>query len=88
LDHPDPASQLLKLDSPECLRQNVSELILGVDIVGVDKSLLNAVANEVVPQLNMLSSLMEDEILAQRLCRLVVHHELYAFNLLPHELTE
>jgi hypothetical protein len=29
------------------LRQNVSELILGVDVVGFDESLLNAVANEV-----------------------------------------
>jgi hypothetical protein len=88
LDHPDPRSQLLKLYSPECLRQDVSELILGVDVVGVDESFLNAVVNEVVPQLDMLASLVEDGILAQRRCQLAVHHELHTFSLPSHEFTE
>jgi hypothetical protein len=56
LDHLDLRSQLLKLHSPECLHQNISELILGVDVVSVDESLLNAVMNEVAPQLDMLAS--------------------------------
>jgi hypothetical protein len=88
LTHPDPEPQLLKLHTPECLRQNLSEPILGVDVVGIDESLLNAVTNEMVPQLDMLASLVEDGILAQHKCRLAVHHELHAFSFLPHELNE
>jgi hypothetical protein len=79
---------LKKLYSSECLPQDVSELILGIDVVGVDESFLDAVANEVVPQLDMLASLVEDGILAQRQRRLAAHHELHAFGLPSHEFTE
>jgi hypothetical protein len=88
LDHPNSGSQLLKLYLPECLCQDVSELVLDVDVVGVDKSFLNAVANKVVPQLDMLASLMEDGILAQHQCRFAVHHELHALGLPCHEFIE
>ena len=77
LSHPNPGAKLLELDPPKGLGEKVSELILGVDIAGLDASLIQAAPNEVVLDSDMLAALMEDGVLRQGQGGLAIHPELH-----------
>jgi hypothetical protein len=79
LNHPNPGAKLLELDPPKGLREEVGELILGVDVAGLDALLIQAAPNEVELDSDMLAALMEDGVLCQGQGRLVVHPELHCF---------
>ncbi len=59
-DHPNPGAKLLELHSPKGLGEKVCQLILGVDVAGLDAPLVQAAPNEVVLDADVLVALMED----------------------------
>ena len=63
LNHPNPGAKLLELDPPKGLGEKVGELILGVDVAGLNAPLIQAAPNEVVLDSDMLDALMEDGVL-------------------------
>jgi hypothetical protein len=65
LNHSNPGAKLLELDPPKRLGEKVSELILGVDVAGLDAPLVQAAPNEMVLDADVLAALMEDGILRQ-----------------------
>ena len=77
LSHPNPGAKLLELDPPKRLGEKIGELILGVDVVGLDAPITQTAPNEVVLDSDMLAVLMEDGVLRQGQSRLVVHLELH-----------
>jgi len=79
LNHPNPGAKLLELDPPKGLGEKVGELILGVDVAGLDAPLIQAAPNEVVLDSDMLAALMEDGVLRQGQGGLAVHPELHCF---------
>ena len=62
LSHPNSGAQLLELDPPKGLGEEVSELVLGVDIAGLDAPLIQAASDEVVLDAD---ALMEVGVLCQ-----------------------
>lgn len=62
-DHPNPGAKLLELHSPKGLGEKVCQLILGVDVAGLDAPLVQAAPNEVVLDADVLAALMEDGVL-------------------------
>ena len=79
LNHPNPSAKLLEFDPPKALGEEVSELILGVDVASLDAPLIQAAPNEVVLDSDMLAALMEDGVLRQGQGGLAVHPELHCF---------
>ena len=79
LNHPNPGAKFLELDPPKGLGEKVGELILGVDVAGLDAPLIQAAPNEVVLDSDMLVALMEDGVLRQGQGGLAVHLELHCF---------
>jgi hypothetical protein len=79
LNHPNSGVKLLELDPPKGLSEEVGELVLGVDVAGLDAPLIQAAPDEVVLDADMLAVLMEDGVLRQGQSRLVVHPELHCF---------
>ena len=79
LSHPNSGVKLLELDLPKGLGEKVGELILGVDVAGLDAPLIQAAPNEVVLDSDMLAALMEDGVLRQGQGGLDVHPELHCF---------
>jgi hypothetical protein len=65
LNHPNPGAKLLELNSPKGLGEKVGELILGVDVSGLDAPLIQAAPDEVVLDADMLAVLMEDGFFAK-----------------------
>ena len=79
LSHPNPRAKLLELDPPKGLGEEVSEVVLGVDVAGLDAPLIQATPNEMVLDADMLAALMEDRVLRQSQGGLAVHPELHCF---------
>jgi hypothetical protein len=83
LNHNNPDAKLLEFDLPKGFGEKVGELILGVDVAGLDAPLIQAAPDEVVFDADMLVALMEDGVLRQGQGGLVVHPESTAFASLP-----
>jgi hypothetical protein len=79
LNHPNLGAKLLELDPPKGLGEKVGELILGVDVVGLDALLIQTAPDKVVLDADMLAALMENGVLCQGQGGLVVHPELHCF---------
>jgi hypothetical protein len=79
LNHPNPDAKLLNLDPPKGLGEKVGDLILGVDVGGLDAPLIQAAPNEVVLNADMLAALIEDGVLRYGQGGLAVHRELHYF---------
>ena len=79
LNHPNPGAKLLELDLPKGLGEKIDELILGVDVAGLDAPLIQTAPDEVVLDADMLVALMEDGVLRQSQGGLAVHPELHCF---------
>jgi hypothetical protein len=79
LNHPNPDAKLLNLDPPKGLGEKVGDLILGVDVGGLDAPLIQAAPNEVVLNADMLAVLIEDGVLRYGQGGLAVHPELHYF---------
>jgi hypothetical protein len=67
----------LELDPPKGLGEKIGELVLGVDVAGLDAPLIQETFDEVVLDPDMLAALMEDGVLCQGQGRLSVHPELH-----------
>ena len=65
LNHSNPGAKLLELDPSKGLGEKVGELILGVDVAGLDAPFIQAAPDEVVLDADMLAALMEDGVLRQ-----------------------
>jgi hypothetical protein len=63
LNHPNPGTKLLELDPPKELGEKVGELMLGVDVAGLDAPLIQAAPDEVVLDADMLAVLIKDGVL-------------------------
>jgi hypothetical protein len=63
LNHPNPGAKFLELDLPKGLSEKVGELILGVDVAGLDAPLIQTALDEVVLDADMLTALMENGVL-------------------------
>jgi hypothetical protein len=59
VDHSNPNTKLKESDSPECLRLSVNELVLSVDEINTNPSIIQALPNEVVSQIDVFATLME-----------------------------
>jgi hypothetical protein len=42
----------------------------------LDPALINTLTDEMIPHINMLTPIVEDEVLAQRYSRLIIHQQL------------
>jgi hypothetical protein len=65
LNHPNPGAKLLELDPSKELGEKVGELVLGVDVAGLDAPLIQATPDKVVLDADMLAALLEDGVLRQ-----------------------
>jgi hypothetical protein len=63
LRDPNPGPQLLKLDSSKGFGEEVSELVLRADVVGLDAPIVQAAPYEVILHPDVLDVLMEDRFL-------------------------
>jgi hypothetical protein len=88
LSHPGPGTKLKELDPPKRLGEQVSKLILGVDVARLDAPFCQTVTDEVVPHPDVLAPFIEHGVLDQRQGRLVVHPEFHCSNVSPEEITE
>jgi hypothetical protein len=88
LNHPNPNAKLLELDPPKGLGKKVGELVLGVDVAGLDTPLIQAAPNKVILDSDMLAMLMEDGVLRQGQGGLVVHPELHCFCVSAQEIAQ
>jgi len=88
LNHSNPGAKLLELDPPKGLGEKVGELILGVDVAGLDAPLIQAAPNEVVFDSDMLAALMEDWVLCQGQGGLAVHPELHCLCVSAKEIAQ
>jgi hypothetical protein len=75
VNHPDPRAHLLKLDSAERLGQNISQLIIGTDLLHLNLPLLCTLSHQVILHFNMFASTAQDWILDQCHCQLIIHHQ-------------
>jgi len=87
LSCPNPGAKLLELDPPKGLGVEV-ELILGVDVAGLDAPFIQAASDEVVLDPDMLDALMEDGVLRQGQGGLAVHPELHCLCVSAKEITQ
>jgi hypothetical protein len=78
----------LELDLPKGLSEKVGELILGVDVAGLDAPLIQTALDEVVLDADMLTALMENGVLRQGQGRLVVHPKLHCFCVSAQEIAQ
>jgi len=88
LNHPNPGAKLLEFDPPKGLCEKVGELILGVDVAGLDAPLIQTAPDEVVLDAEMLAALMEDRVLRQGQGGLAVHPELQCFYVSTQEISQ
>ena len=88
LSHPNSGAKLLELDPPKGLGEKVGELILSVDVAGLDAPLIQAAPDEMVLDADMLAALMEDGVLRQGQGGLVVHPELHCFCVSAQEISQ
>jgi hypothetical protein len=88
VDHPNSGAKLLELDLPKGLSEEVDELILSVDVVGLDAPLIQAASNEVVLDADVLAALMEDGVLRQGQGGLAVHPKLPCFCVSTKEIAQ
>jgi hypothetical protein len=74
--HANFAPLILKSDASKSLHQNVRKLRLPADVVNLELLLFNTLTNEVESSSDVLTMIMEHEVLAPRDCRFVVdqHH--------------
>jgi hypothetical protein len=80
---PNLAAQLLEMNPPRCLCQQVRQLLLCRDVVELDPFFLDAVPDEVEPDVDMFAPIMEHQVLAQRNGRLIIHEQLWHPRLHP-----
>ena len=62
---PNPLPHLLELGLPQRLGEDISQLISGGNVAGLDAPILQTIPDEVVLDANVLASFMEDRILGQ-----------------------
>uniref|UniRef100_A0A0A9HE47 Uncharacterized protein n=1 Tax=Arundo donax TaxID=35708 RepID=A0A0A9HE47_ARUDO len=63
----------MEFHPPECLCENVSELVQRSDETGTDAPIIQAAPDEMIPQVDVLAAFMEHRILRQCQGRLAVH---------------
>jgi hypothetical protein len=68
--------QLLEVNTSQRLRQNIRHLLLCCYKTKLDPALINTLTDEMIPHINMLTPIVEDEVLAQRYSRLIIHQQL------------
>ena len=88
LSHPNFGAKLLELDPPKGLGEEVSEVVLGVDVAGLDGPLIQAAPDKVVLDVDMLAVLMEDVVLRQGQGGLAVHPELHCLCVSAKEIAQ
>jgi hypothetical protein len=88
LSHPNPGAKLQELDPPKGLGEKVGELVLGVDVVGLDAPLVQIVPDEVVLDADMLAALMKDGVLRQGQDGLAIYPELHCFCVSTQEIAQ
>ena len=59
MNHPNPGAKLLELDPPKGPGEKIGELILGVDVAGLDAPLIQTAPDEVVLDADMLVALIK-----------------------------
>ena len=75
--------QLLKPNTPECLCENISQLLLRLRVTEDNPAFINTLPDEMVTNINVLAPVVEDGIPAESYGRLVVHQELWRAKLPP-----
>jgi hypothetical protein len=68
VDHPDPHTHLLELDPAKCLRQYITQLIIGTDLLDLNLPLLCIFSHQVILHLNVFASTAQEWILDQHYC--------------------
>ena len=66
-------AQFTELVAPKRFRQNVSELLLSPDMFNIHLPISNAIPNEMITNIYVLTSFMENGILTDCNCGLTVH---------------
>jgi len=79
----DHVPQLLKPNTPECLCENISQLLLRLCVTEDNPAFINTLPDEMVTNINVLAPVVEDGIPAESYGRLVVHQELWRAKLPP-----
>jgi hypothetical protein len=88
LDHPEPRTNLKKLDPPKGLDEQIHKLVLGVDVARLKVLFLQAVSDEVVPHPDVFAPIMKNEVLCQGQSGLTVHPELHRSSVSTEEITK
>jgi hypothetical protein len=65
LDHPDPEAKLKEIDPPKGIGEQISKLVLDVDVAHLEAPFLQATSDEVVPHPDVLASFMKTEFFAR-----------------------
>jgi len=79
----DHVPQLLKTNTPERLSEDISQLLLCLRVTEDNPALINTLPNEMVTNINVLASVVEDGVPAESYGRLVVHQKLWRAKLPP-----
>ena len=77
----DHVPQLLKPNTPECLCENISQLLLRLRVTEDNPAFINTLPDEMVTNINVLAPVVEDRVPAESYDRLVVHQELWRAKL-------
>jgi len=67
--------QLYESDLCQCLRQNISQLVLSAHMINVNAAILNTFSDKMIPGIYVLASIMMNRILAQSYGRFVINKE-------------
>jgi hypothetical protein len=65
LNHPDPGAEFKEPDPPKRLGEQVSKLILGVDVACLDAPFIQAASDEVVPHVDVLAPFVKNGVFCQ-----------------------
>jgi hypothetical protein len=88
LDHPGLRAELQEPDPPKRLGEQVSKLVLGVDVACLDAPFLQTASDEVVPHPDVLAPFIENWVLGQGQSRLAVHSEFHRSSVSVEEITK